>query len=240
MKKNKNGKILILIYILILIALIAIIFLTKQVLSIPKPKIIEPARTVEKLDVNPYPNVNEECTFNITQSEYQALTTAGCTGGYTRYDINDIKINELQVKVSVIYSDKNGRKTGLFVNDKVITNKVDSIANFKFGIFDSKLFIIDYNNNESNVLVVNQKGKKIYDLKEVLEEKRIKELATGDTTVKNKNLDPASFTFYEGGFEFNSSVSTCQTGSNSKGSHFKVIYKNEKFEKPEFMNLIEC
>ncbi len=240
MKKNKNGKILILIYMLIIIALIAIIFLTKEVLSIPKPKEKEYERTVEKLDINPYPNVNEECTFNVSLSQYQSLSSAGCTGGYTRYDINDVKIDEVPIKVSVIYSDKEQRKTGLFVNDKAITTKVDSIANFKFGIFDSKLFVLDLNNSESNVLAVNQKGEKIYNLKAVLKEKKIKELATGDTTVKNKNLDPASFIFYEGGFEFNSTLSECQVGSNSKGSHYKVAYKNEKFEKPEFMNLIEC
>ena len=69
---------------------------------------------------------------------------------------------------------------------------------------------------------------------------KIKDLATGDTNVKPSNIDPNSFSFIEGSFEFSSRLDKCQTGTNSIGSHYKVTYKNEKFEKPEFMNLVSC
>ena len=224
---------LVFIYFLIIVAVVAIVFLTKIVLERPK-QVAEPEeRNVQTLDVNPYPNVNEECTFNISLNDYHSLKTAGCTGGYTRYDI---ALDELPLKITIIYSDKNGPKTGIFVNSTKVISKVEDITNIKFGIFDSKLFI--FNKSDNNVYVTNKKGNLIYNLDEELIENKIKEFATGDKNIKIKDLDSSSFNFYDGGFEFNSKLETCE--GNSNGSHYKVTYDKEKFSKPEFMNLINC
>jgi len=224
---------LIFIYILILVVIVAVVLLTKIVLDRPKPKVQTEERVVQTLDVNPYPNVNNECTFNVSLNDYHSLKTAGCTGGYTRYDI---ALDELPLKISIVYSDKDQPKTGVFVNDRKLTSEVEDIANIKFGIFDSKLFMLNIGDN--NVYAVNEKGELIYNLEEELKENKIKEFAVGDKNIKIEDLDPSSFNFYEGGFEFNSKLDACE--GNSKGSHYKVTYKNEKFNKPEFMNLIEC
>lgn len=229
----KNKKILIIIYLLIIIAVIATLFLTKMVLDIPKPEPVVSEREAQTLDVNPYPNVNEECAFNVSLSDYHALKTAGCIGGYTRYDI---VLDDVSLKITVIYSDKEKSRTGVFVNDKKIFSKVEDISNIKFGIFDSKLFTFD--KSDSDVYVVNEKGELIYNLENELKENKVKEFATGDKNITLKDLDTSSFNFYEGGFEFNSKLDTCE--GNSKGSHYKVTYKKEKFQKPEFMNLVEC
>ena len=230
--KNKT---LILIYVLIFIAIIAIILLTKTVLDIPRPKPVQEERNVSTVEVNPYPVVNDECTFDVTLDEYHVLQEPGCVGGYTEYNI---AFDNIPLKATVLYSDKEESKAGLFVNDSRITKKLDNIANIKFGVFDDKLFIYDKNVSSLNVYVINSKGNLIYDLEDTLETYKVKEFATGDKNIKIKDLDPESFSFYEGGFEFNSKLDICE--NNSKGSHYKVTYSKEKFNKPEFMNLVNC
>lgn len=239
MKREKSG--MGLIYFLIFVIIILVIALAYVIIdSLPEKNTKTTSGTIEKLEVEPYPTVNTECTFDVTRAEYQALTAAGCTGGYTRYNITDIVINEVPINVSVIYSDTKQVKTGLFINDVKMTSTVDSISNFKFGIFDSKLFVYDTNNNEANALAFNSKGKKVYDLKEVLEKSKIKDLSTGDTNIKANTLNPNSFRFNEGSIEFDSVSNNCQNGETSSGSHYKVVYEGTKFEKPEFMNLVNC
>ena len=234
MSKDKN---MMTIYILILIILTAVITITMITLSGPKPSPKPNEGEIQKVEVDSYPTVNDECTFNIKLSDYKTLTEAGCKDGYTRYNIDDIMIDDKNVKVSVVYSDKDKKGTGLYVNDNRVARNVESIANYKFGSFDNKLFVLD-KNKETNVLVFNSKGEKVYDLKSYLEKNKVKELATGDTYIKSKNVDPNSFSFYEGYFEFSSKLDKCQ--GEGKGSRYKVSYKNEKFEKPEFLKLIEC
>lgn len=237
---KKETKTMILIYTLLVVILVILIVFTSIILSNPKKKSQENSGSVQKVDVERYPPVNNECTFDVKLSEYQSLTQAGCKNGYTRYNINDITVDEIQIKVSVIYSDKERKKTGLYINDTRVSNNIDSITYFKFGIFDSKLFVLDINNSESNVMVFNTKGEKIYDLSNILSKEKIKDLSTGDTVIKTSDLDPASFSFNEGAFEFSSKLDKCQTGTNSNGSHYKVTYKKDKFEKPEFISLVSC
>ena len=81
---------------------------------------------------------------------------------------------------------------------------------------------------------------KLYDLRQYLEKEKTKELATGDTYIKTKDIDSSTYSFNEGYFEFSTKLNKCQEGSNSNGSHYKVSYKKEIFEKPEFINLIKC
>ena len=204
-----------------------------------EPKQVEPT-PVQKEKVSPYPTVNEECTFDVSISDYNQLSSAGCEGGYTRYNIGNIVLNEIPLKVSVIYSDKNQIKTGLFINDKKIKSNIDSVGNFKFGIFDNKLFILDKNNGEANAFAFNSEGKEIYNLKTVLENEKVTDLSTGDTYISVKTLNRDTFKFTEGAIEFDSISNSCENGEKSKGSHYKVTYNDEKFEKPEFMELIGC
>ena len=78
-----------------------------------------------------------------------------------------------------------------------------------------------------------------FSLKDYLNSHKVKDLSTGDTNVKTKHLDKESFTFTDGSFEFDAITGKCNNNS-SKGSHYIVKYASDKFEKPEFIKLIEC
>lgn len=236
MKDDKKG--LIIIFGLICIIIILVVILGRNTLKSVKKKEPDYGGSIEKIEIEKYPNVNDECIFNVSANEYHNLSSAGCIGGYTRYNINDIKLNQKTVNVSIIYSDKNQTRTGIYINDVKMTKSVDDITNIKFGIFDNKLFIFDSNNKENNVLSFNSKGKKIYDLKEILNKHNVKNYLEGDTYIKTSDLEKDSFSFYEGGFEFSTLESKCENGK--KGAHYKVTYIKEKFETPEFINLIDC
>ena len=238
---KRENKQMILIYFLIFIIIVLLIMLTKVITSSvekPEPEIETPP-AVQK-EINPYPTVNEECTFDVNYGDYNALTGAGCEGGYTRYNINNIILNETPLKVSIIYSDINQIKTGLFINDKKVKSNIDAVQNIVFGIFDNKLFILDKTNSEANALAFNSTGEEVFNLKTVLEKEKIADLSTGDTYVTSKSLNKDTFKFSEGIIEFDSISNRCENGETSKGSHYKVIYKDDKFEKPEFMELINC
>ncbi len=237
---KRKGPSMILIYTLVFIIIILIVLLTKIVIeSNPKQEIENPGK-IEKLDINPYPSVKDECTFNITSSDYNALTMAGCQNGYTRYDINDVVLNGVSLPVSVVYSDKSKAKVGIFINDRRVTVNMDNVANVKFGIIDNKLFIYDKNNNETNALAFDSQGENVYNLKEVLETSKIKDLSVGDTEISVSTLDPKSFIFQEGYIEFSSISNQCQNGEKARGSHYKVTYKDNDFNTPEFISLVNC
>ncbi|MBR3198486.1 MAG: hypothetical protein IKG27_00565 [Bacilli bacterium] len=242
---KRETKQMIFIYLLVFIIMVLLIFLTKIILdNNQKPEEIPVETEIEEVNINPYPTVNKECTFSVTYNQYNALTAAGCKGGYTRYNLTDVTVNNEAVNVSIIYSDlENSTKKineGLFINDKKMTSIVDSVAKIKFGIFDNKLFVLDTNNKESNAYAFDPSGKKIYDLKQVLNTHKIKDLSTGDTNINVSVLNPNTFKFTEGVIEFDSISNNCQNGEASKGSHYKITYSNDKFELPEFINLINC
>lgn len=238
---KREDKQMILIYTLIFILIILIILLTKTVInSVPKPKQNKQPSPIKQTNINPYPAVNEECTFDITLNEYNLLTKAGCEGGYTRYNVTDVNINESNLKVSIVYSDKGQNKTGLFINDKKFISNVESVDKIKFGIFDNKLFILNKSVNNINTLAFNSSGKEVYNLKAVLEKEKVADLSADNTIVDISMLNPNTFIFKEGTIEFDSISNTCQNGEKASGSHYKVTYIDEKFEKPEFAELVSC
>ena len=167
---KREDRQMLLIYFLVFIVIVLLIILTKVVISsVKKPESNEGrAEPIQKMDIDPYPNVNEECTFDVDFLNYNSLTQAGCENGYTRYNINNVIIDEAKIAVSVIYSDKQQLKTGLFINDKKVKSNIDKVENIKFGIFDNKLFILDKTNGEANALAFNSKGEEVYNLKTVL------------------------------------------------------------------------
>lgn len=235
---NREDKQMIIIYALIIIIIILLVLLTKVITgSVEKPEPQDNGK-VQPVDTNPYPTINAQCIFDTTLEQYAAATTPGCENGYTRYNMN-VDLNGEILKVSVVYSDVTKVKTGLFINDKRVTG-VEELHNVQFGIFDNKLFIHDKNNNEVNALAYNSKGKEVYNLKKILEKTEIKDLSTGDTNISSKTLDPNSFMYAEGTIDFNSSTNTCQNGEQSKGSHYRVTYKDETFNSPEFIELVKC
>ena len=237
---KREDKQMILIYTLVFLIIVLLVILTKVVLeSRPKKEEKKPEHT-EEIEINPYPTVKDECIFNVKYSEYNSQTISECQGGYSRYNINDIILNNKTLNVSVIYSDQNNKRSGIFINDKQVTTNIDDISKIKFGIFQNKLFILDNTNNHSNALSYNSEGKELFNLSKVLNKENIKDLSTGDTNISSSTLDPNSFIFAEGYIEFNSVSNNCQNGEKSKGSHYKVTYNDEKFELPEFMNLINC
>ncbi len=242
--KSEKGK-LILVYVLIVVLLLLVGMLIYVVISSnPKQEVVETPRTIEKVDVNPYPNVSTQCTFQIDLSGYNRLEYAGCKGGYTKYDINNVVLNDKEVKVSVVYSDKNQPRTGLFINDKKITSQVDSLQNLKFGIFDNKLFVLDINAKEANTYVFDSDGEKIYDLKESLSKSKIEDkvLSQGSNvvTVNSKNIDLTSFTFNLGKFEFSTTSNLCASGNAASGSRYQVTYKGSNFTGPQFISQVNC
>lgn len=206
------------VYILIIIILILIITLTISVLNNNK-KIVTPSRATNtpKVDVNPYPTISDECTFDLTIANYNALQGPGCKGGYSRYNIKDVNINNKNINLVVIYSDKNGNKSGLYLNNTKIINKNDNLKQIGIGIFDNKLFILD--KTSSNVLAYNENGQNIYNLKEVLEQEKITD--TNNQTINTKIINPNGFSFASNQFNF-------QTSS----SIYTVKFNKNKFETP--------
>lgn len=234
---KSGSKMVYVIYLLIVLIIILVVVLGQSALKNLPKKTSSEGDGLEPLEINTYPSVNEECSFNQTYLGYGSLASAGCTGGYTRYDITDVVLDDKEVKVSVIYSDKKQPKTGVYVNDIRVISEVYDLTNIKFGIFDDKLFIFD--KNEPNVLSINSKGKTIYNLKDYLNKNKVKDLSTGEANIKTKDLDKESFVFTDGSFEFGAITGKCEN-STSKGSHYVVKYSGDKFEKPEFVNLIGC
>lgn len=224
--KSEKGKI-ILIYILMVMVIILIVALTYVVInnsSKENSSNVSVSNNQDLLDVEVYPKVNDKCKFGVTMDEYNALSNAGCKGGYTRYDV---KIND-NIVVTVIYSDKNGKKTGLFVNDKKAISGVENVSSIKMGIFDNKLFIAD-NSSNSNLLVYDDSGLKLYDLKTALDGAKIKDsilslVLTGD------NINPNTFTFENNLFTFQTRA--VKDGSVTLGGSYQVSYSGKQFSKP--------
>ena len=228
MKREKIK--LILIYVLLAIVLILLIILTLNILKNEKPKQTSyKASNTPSVEINPFPNISDECTFDLTISEYNALNGPLCKGGYSRYNIKDVTINNKNLNLTVIYSDKNGSKSGLYINNTKVINKTDNITNIGLGIFDNKLFILDNHNNESNVLVYNNKGQNIYNLKETLKNKQIKDKNLNNTKVTSKTIDPNSFSFNNNNFTFK----TINKQTKINGSTYTVSFNNSNFETPK-------
>lgn len=208
---DKEKKKLILVYILIVAIIFLIIALTLVVLDgLPEKEEVSKIYESAKIDVNPYPNVSDVCNFNVTLNEYNALTMAGCKGGYTRYNVTDVNLDSKNVKLSIVYSDKNQPKVGLFINDRKVASKVSGVVNFKLGIFENKLFILD-TNDTVNVLAFNKSGVKIYDLKTNLKE----------ADLQASDLDSSSFIFTTNNFTF----------KNKSGTTYIVTHSDENFSK---------
>ncbi len=230
---KRENKQMIFIYLLVFIIIVLLIFLTKIILDANKKEELKPKQN----ESNVTHDINSECTFNVTFDEYNRLTSVGCSGKHNIYDINDINLDGMRLKVSINHADIQDENTGLYINDKKITNST-GIGKIKFGIFSNMLFVFDTSKN--NVLVFNKMGENVYNLNDILNKNQIKENSLENETLKISSLDPASFIFAEGAFEFNSSTNSCQNGEIAKGSHYKVTYNGETFNLPEFMNLINC
>ena len=231
--KGEKGK-LILVYILMLLVIVLIVALTFVVINnSPKEENkTATATTTPKVDVNPYPNISDECTFDMTMDEYNSITGPGCKGGYSRYNVNSIALDGKEMSVVIIYSDQNGNKAGLYINNRKVANNVSNLSAIKFGIFNSKLFILD-NNNESNVIVFNADSKKVYDLKESLDSDKITDPILNET-ISSATLNPNSFNFTDSSFTFQAQLSN--NGQVTPGSTYMVTFNGDEFSKPEFVS----
>ena len=227
---------LILVYILMVLVIVLIVALTFVVLN-NKPKETNNeshANTTPTVNLNPYPTVSDECTFETTFSVYNSLTSPGCKGGYSRYNITDITLDNNNIETVIIYSDTDGNKSGLYINKTRVISKVDNLTNIKFGIFDSKLFILDNSNNESNVLAYNSNGNNVYNLKDTLENLQISEPAfqNADTNIISAStLNPNGFTFEANRFIFKTRLITT-SNQTIEGSQYVVNFNGDNFEDP--------
>ena len=238
--KGEKSKI-ILVYILMLLVVGLVIALTFVILNNNSNDEHNESTTNNRptVDVNPYPNISSECTFILTLDEYNALTGPMCKGGYSRYDVTGLNIDGKELKAVVIYSDQNGNKAGLYINDRKNITKIDNVSNIKFGVYDNKLFVLDNNNNESNVLAFTSDSAKVYDLKESLESSKISDPAFqnyGNATITSSNVDPASLVFTDANFTFKTKLvdSSNQTIS---GSTYQVTFSGKDFSKPTFVTM---
>lgn len=241
--KGEKSKI-ILIYVLLVIVLALIVALGYVVITSTPKETESNVGHETTVDVNPYPNVSSQCIFSVSLEEYNALTYAGCEGGYTRYDINNVVLNGTPLTLSVIYSDKGQPKAGFIVNNRRVIQKIDNVTLLKFGVFDNKLFVLDTNNNQANVVVINSEGKTIYNLKNELEKLKIKDevfTANGNNKeITNTNLNPSSFNFADGVFTFATTSDACNNGAAASGTNYQVTYSGEKFNKPEATSPVAC
>lgn len=231
--KGEKGK-LVLVYILMLLVIGLIVFLTFMVLNDGKEeKNDSKANVTPTVDVNPYPNVSDVCTFELTTDEYNGLTGPGCKGGYSRYNVNGLAIDGTTVKLVVIYSDKNGNKAGLYINDRKVLDGVSNVTNLKFGIFNSLLFVKDTYESYSNVLVFNKDVLKVYDLNESLDSSKITDPILNQV-ISSTAINPNSFNFTDTYFTFQAQI----MGDNNQvlsGSTYRVNFTNTEFSKPEFI-----
>lgn len=234
MKREKSK--LILVYLLMLLVIVLIVALTFIILnnSSKEENGESTANTTPTVDVNPYPTISDECTFNLTMDEYNALTGPGCKGGYSRYNVNGLALDGNQMNIVVIYSDKNGNKAGLYVNDRKVATTINNIASIKFGIYNSKLFILDNNNNESNVLVFNSNTEKVYDLKETLDSSKITDPILNQI-ISSTTINPNSFNFTDTYFTFQARLVDSNNVENL-GSTYQVNFTDSDFSKPTFVS----
>ena len=219
--KGEKSK-LILVYLLMLLVIVLIVVLTFIILnnSSKEENGESTANTTPTVDVNPYPTISDECTFNLTMDEYNALTGPGCKGGYSRYNVNGLALDGDQMNIVVIYSDKNGNKAGLYVNDRKVATTITNIASIKFGIYSSKLFILDNNNNESNVLALD--SSKITD--PILNQ-----------IISSTTINPNSFNFTDTYFTFQARLVDGNNVENL-GSTYQVNFNDSDFSKPTFVS----
>lgn len=217
---------------LVIVLIIALTYLILQ--NNPKEEPIEStATTTPTVDVNPYPNISAECTFDVTLTQYNALTGPGCKGGYSRYNLTDINLGNNNLEVVIIYSDKNGAKSGLYINKTRVVSKVDNLLNIRLGIFDNKLFLLDKNNNEANVLVYNSNSENIYSLKDTLDEIKISDpnfQAVSTDPISTKTIDPNSFQFTPTYFSFKTRL--INNNQTIAGSQYIVNFTGEDFSDP--------
>lgn len=234
MKREKSK--LILVYLLMLLVIALIVALTFIILnnSSKEENGESTANTTPTVDVNPYPTISDECTFNLTMDEYNALTGPGCKGGYSRYNVNGLALDGNQMNTVVIYSDKNGNKAGLYVNDRKVATTITNIASIKFGIYSSKLFILDNNNNESNVLVFNSNTEKVYDLKETLDSSKITDPILNQI-ISSTTINPNSFNFTDTYFTFQARLVDGNNVENL-GSTYQVNFTDSDFSNPTFVS----
>ena len=233
---------LILVYILMLLVIVLIASLTYRVLidSIEEKPKDNRATTTPMVDVNPYPNISDECTFDLTLDEYNALTGPMCKNGYSRYNVSNVNVGGNTIPITVIYSDlDDSNKEGVYINDRKFTTIVDDVINIKFAIFDEKLFTLDTNNNEANVLAFSSDAVKLYDLKETLDSLQIADPAfqnLANQTISSTTIDPHSFRFTDTNFTFKAQ-STDSANQVISGSTYQVTFNGDEFSNPEFITM---
>ena len=233
--KGEKSKV-ILVYVLMLLVIGLIVALTLVILNSNEKEEnhSSSANNTPTVDVNPFPNISEECTFNFTLDEYNALTGPRCKNGYSRYNVTGLSLGGQTLNVSIIYTDQDGNKAGIYVNDRRATTIVNNVTNIKFGVFDDKLFILDNNNNESNVLVFASDSTKVYDLKETLESSEITDPVLNQV-LSSSTINPNSFNFTATNFTFQAQI----TSDNQilAGSTYQVTFTGNEFSKPEFVSM---
>lgn len=234
--KGEKSKV-ILVYVLMLLVIGLIIALTLVILNSNEKEEnhSSSANNTPTVDVNPFPNISEECTFNFTLDEYNALTGPRCKNGYSRYNVTGLSLGGQTLNVSIIYTDQeDGNKAGIYVNNRRATTIVNNVTNIKFGVFDDKLFILDNNNNESNVLVFAGDSTKVYDLKETLESSEITDPVLNQV-ISSTTINPNSFSFTATNFTFQAQM-TDSSNQVVAGSRYQVTFTGNEFSKPTFVS----
>ena len=163
--------------------------------------------------------------FKIYYISYQSKCSIQLT---FFHNITDINIENNPLNLVIIYSDKEGPKSGLYLNRAKIIKKVDNLANIGIGVFDNKLFILDKEN--VNVLAYNSNAENIYNLSETLNELNLKDQTTNEI-ITTQNINPNSFNFQNTNFSF---WTNSQTVNNTTVNpvNYIVTFTGEEFNDP--------
>lgn len=239
----------VIIYILVIIILVLVGYLIYNFFMNDKEE------TATK-DIKQDSDISNECTFDITISEYNAVVNGNNSklcGGLNKLVINDINLDGTPMDVEVRYYNgnihENDNSTGMYISGKRAVKLASIGYKNNIGVFDNKLFIFSANEDKPNVVVYDKLAKRVYDLETALSQANVSdpvftELAKSnnnlDVKVKNSSLNVNSFIFRPTEFFFSTAIKgNCQAGTNI-GSNYKVAFSGDNFSAPEFVSFNVC
>ena len=200
--------------------------------------------------------ISEKCTFDFTLTEYSYVInrqTSEICGGYNKFNITNVVLNGEHQNISIIYNngtvDSTDTRTGIYIDDNRIIRHASLNYLNTLSVFDNKLFVLSIGDENSNLVVYNSLGKKVYDLASELKSNEFTdnifvELAKTNpnlnTTITQDSIDPNGYTFNNNSFNFTTKADVDCTTNQYNGSVYRVDFNKEEFSKPQFIIANAC
>lgn len=188
--------------------------------------------------------------FNYFMSDNQMMSLCD---GYNDINVKvDVGGKTVNVKATIYNGDDHvvGEKDGLYINGNKVASDTYTSGFSNLFVFGDILYVLNSNDNLTDLFVYSGDGEQIYDLSSVLSQANISDKAfeviaetdnSFNTIITNAHLDSKSFKFDETGFTFNSDIGReCNVNEIYSGSNYKVNYSNNEFGNPTFVNYVEC